>query len=146
MCMLCSSERRKRFPQSCAVCKGSRGECVADGSIIDACSHWHNGDCARGARVLWLGWLFRLLISLTDTAGSFFSTSVSTSFMDALLPPACRSLAACLRRRRAGKSHNHAVIVIRAKRAPTPATEMTARTEVDMPPTDAVMMVVVQWF
>jgi hypothetical protein len=133
------------FPQLCTVCEGS-GECIADGGIIDGHSHWHSGDCARGARVLLLGWLFRLWVSVTDTAGSFFSTSTSASFMDALHLPVSRSLVACLRRRRAGKSYNHAVIVIRAKRAPTPATEMTARTEVDMPPMDVVIVVVIKGF
>jgi hypothetical protein len=141
LCALHFGETQE-FPQMCAVREGS-GECVADRGIIDGYSHWHSGDFARGARVLLLGWFFRLLISVIDTTGSSFSTSTSISFMDALRPPASRSLAACLRRRRAGKSHNHAVIVIRARRAPTPATEMTARTEVDMPPTDVVMVVVI---
>jgi hypothetical protein len=56
------------------------------------------------------------------------------------LPP---SLAAFLRLRRAGRSHNHAVIVMRAKRPPIPDTAMTAMTEVETPPTDAVMVVVI---
>jgi hypothetical protein len=141
-------QTRATFGKSRGACVAARGEigecdadlgedkCVAGGVGIDGCSHWHSGDGGRAPRVLLLAWL---LISATVTIGSIFSTSSSTSFMEALRPPASRSFAACLRRRRAGRSHSHAVIVIRANKAATPPTAMTARTEVDMPPTDAAM-------
>jgi hypothetical protein len=120
-----------------ARCEGRRGDCVAVRGDMDGCSHWHTGD---GARVPLLVWLIWLLTSVTDMVGSVFSTSASTSFIPGLcLPP---SLAAFLRRRRAGSAHSHAVITMRAKRPPTPATAMTAMTELETLPTNAVMVVV----
>jgi hypothetical protein len=84
--------------------------------------------------LIWLAWLSN---AVTDTAGSFFSTSRS-SIMGLFRPV---SLAAFLRRKRAGRSAQYAVIVIRARSTATPPTAMTATTEEERGPIDAVMVI-----
>jgi hypothetical protein len=77
------------------------------------------------------------LTSVIDTIGSFFSTS--TSFMIGLFLPL--PFAAFLRRKRVGRSQQNAVMVMRARIAATPPTAITARTAVERPPIDAVMVI-----
>lgn len=55
-----------------------------------------------------------------------------------ILPP---FLIALRRRRLAGRSQHHALMVIAAKRTATPPTAMTAITAVDRPPMRAVMVI-----
>lgn len=86
--------------------------------------------------LLLVTWLIWLLTSVTETAGSAFSTSTS-SMIGLFLPP---SLAAFLRRIRLGRSQRNAVIVMRASRPKMPPAAMTAMIAVERPPADAVMV------